>query len=271
MKFSSICFSFIFISNPLLIAEPFLVAHRGASGNAPENTLPAFRLAWQEGADAIEGDFHLTADGSIVCIHDYDTRKTCGEKHVVAETKLSDLQSLDAGAWFHKKFSRTPIPTLGEVVETVPAGKKIFLEIKSGPEIVPSLIDTLEKSDLQPSQIVVISFKAEVIAALEKLRPAWTSYWLTSVKGKTLADLKPSSNEILTTLRNLGCDGVSTSGNPLITKEWIDLIRGSGFEYHIWTVNDADLARQFLRKGAQSITTDFPAKLRKQLFAKDRD
>ena len=63
-------------------AEPFLVAHRGASHDAPENTLPAFELAWKQGADAIEGDFHLTKDGKIVCLHDYDTKRVSGTKLV---------------------------------------------------------------------------------------------------------------------------------------------------------------------------------------------
>jgi glycerophosphoryl diester phosphodiesterase len=81
-------------------AEPFIVAHRGASADAPENTLPAFELAWKQGADAIEGDFHLTRDGKIVCIHDYDTQRVSGSKRVVKDSTLDELRALDAGAWF---------------------------------------------------------------------------------------------------------------------------------------------------------------------------
>ena len=86
-------------SMPVMAGEPFLVAHRGASADAPENTIPAFQLAWEQGADAIEGDFHLTADGHIVCIHDEDTQKVAGKKLIVPESTLADLRKLDVGAW----------------------------------------------------------------------------------------------------------------------------------------------------------------------------
>ena len=72
--------------------EPLIVAHRGASRDAPENTLPAFELAWAQGADAIEGDFHQTKDGQIVCIHDKDTEKVSGKRLVVRKSLLRDLR-----------------------------------------------------------------------------------------------------------------------------------------------------------------------------------
>ena len=81
------------------LAAPFLVAHRGASKDAPENTLPAFELAWKQGADAIEGDFYLTKDGKIVCFHDGDTKKITGKKLVVKDSTLAELQALDVGEW----------------------------------------------------------------------------------------------------------------------------------------------------------------------------
>lgn len=244
---------------------PFLVAHRGASGEAPENTLPAFKLAWEQGADAIEGDFHLTADGRIICLHDGDTGKTCGVKHLVAKTNFATLRKLDAGSWFDEKFAGTKIPTLEEVAATVPPGKKFFIEVKSSPKIVPTLIDVLEKSKLKEEQIVVISFQSEVIAAVEKARPGWKCCWLTSIKGDQATQLKPTTASLLQTLRDLKCDGVSTSANPLISPQSIADIRKAGFEYHTWTINDPQVAKRFLTHGARSITTDFPGKMRQGL------
>lgn len=81
----------LFLLAPLS-AEPFIVAHRGASHDAPENTLAAFELAWEQGADAIEGDFHLTQDGHIVCLHDKDTKRTAGKKLVVGKSSLEELR-----------------------------------------------------------------------------------------------------------------------------------------------------------------------------------
>ncbi|NJL18973.1 MAG: hypothetical protein HC901_01285 [Bdellovibrionaceae bacterium] len=80
-------------------AAPRLIAHRGASHQAPENTLPAFRMAWQEEADGIETDIHLTRDGRLACIHDADTQRITGTNLVVAESTFTELQALDAGSW----------------------------------------------------------------------------------------------------------------------------------------------------------------------------
>ena len=80
-----------------LYAEPLVVAHRGASRDAPENTLAAFKLAWEQGADAIEGDFLLTKDNKIVCIHDKSTGRLADRKLIVKESTLSQLRELDVG------------------------------------------------------------------------------------------------------------------------------------------------------------------------------
>lgn len=85
-----------------------IVAHRGASKRAPGNTLPAFELAWKQGADAIEGDFRLTKDGHVVCIHDETIKRTAGADLNVAQSTLSELRKLDVGAWFDPAFKGTP-------------------------------------------------------------------------------------------------------------------------------------------------------------------
>lgn len=129
-------------------ANPFIVAHRGASHDAPENTLPAFQLAWKQGADAIEGDFHLTKDGKIICIHDYDTKRVAGTKLIVKDSTLEQLQALDAGKWFRAEFKGTRLPTFAEVAATVPDGRKFYVEVKCGPEIVPALLRGIIESGL---------------------------------------------------------------------------------------------------------------------------
>lgn len=99
LKWISLLFLFTHLS-----AEPVIVAHRGASHDAPENTLPAFELAWEQGADAIEGDFHLTRDGHIICLHDKDTKRTAGVKLVVKNSPLAELRKLDVGEWKDPRF-----------------------------------------------------------------------------------------------------------------------------------------------------------------------
>ena len=149
----------------------FIVAHRGASYDAPENTLAAFRLAWEQGADAIEGDFYLTADGQIVCIHDKTTKRVApGQPELtVAKSTLQELRQLDVGRWKADKFAEERIPTLKEVLAIVPRQKRIFVEIKCGPEIVPILQQQLSDSDLKPEQIVMTRGADEAIVLLSNL------------------------------------------------------------------------------------------------------
>lgn len=244
-------------------AEPFLVAHRGASHDAPENTLPAFELAWKQGADAIEGDFHLTRDGKIVCLHDYDTRRVSGTKRVVKDSTLAELQSLDAGAWFKPEFKGTKLPTLREVAATVPAGKKIYVEVKCGPEIVPAMLEDLAAAGLKDEQIVVISFQAPVIAEVKKARPAYKACWLSSFAKESPLD--PGKDEVLATLREIKADGFSSKADERLDQGFVKAIRDAGFEYHCWTVDDVATARRFLDLGALSVTTNRPGFLRKGL------
>src|SRR5438477_1876233 len=92
-----------------------IVAHRGESADAPENTLAAFRLAWERHDDAIELDVHLTADGQLIVCHDPDTRRTTGVKKVIKETPLAELRELDAGRWKGPQWAGEKLPTLDEV------------------------------------------------------------------------------------------------------------------------------------------------------------
>src|SRR5262245_57354057 len=127
-----------------------IIAHRGSSFLAPENTRGAMELAWQEGADAIEGDFRLTRDGQIVCIHDASLKRTTGVDRRVEKCDLAELQSFDAGSWKGPQFAGERIPTLTEILATVPDGKRIYVEVKCGPEIVEPLYDVVNSCNLSP-------------------------------------------------------------------------------------------------------------------------
>ena len=137
MKSLSVVGVSLLVSLAVSIAKPLVVAHRGASHDAPENTLPAFELAWTQGADAIEGDFLLTKDNRIVCIHDGSTKRLTDRNLVVRGSTLKELRELDVGYWKHEKFKGTKIPTIAEVFATIPKGMKIFVEVKCGKEIIP--------------------------------------------------------------------------------------------------------------------------------------
>jgi glycerophosphoryl diester phosphodiesterase len=111
--------------------RPILFAHRGDLAHAPENTLPAFQQAIQKGADGVELDAKLTADGHVVVIHDSTVDRTTDGKGRVANLTLDAIRKLDAGKWFSEKFSGTKVPLLGEVFETVGRDKLINIELKN--------------------------------------------------------------------------------------------------------------------------------------------
>jgi len=250
------------------VSAQMITAHRGASHDAPENTLAAFRLAWEQGADAIEGDFYLTADSQIVCIHDADTLRTTGVKEVVAKTDLDRLRELDAGSWKSPEFSGEKIPTFAEVMESIPAGKRFYIELKTGPEIVPVLAAELER--LQPDRrlLTIIAFDARTVAACKNRFPDIKVHWLTGFKqAEGNGVWTPTAQQIAETVRSSGADGVGLRGErKVVDREFITRMTQSGVpEFHVWTIDSPADARYFRELGAMGITTNRPAFLRESL------
>lgn len=239
----------------ICFADPLIVAHRGSSFEAPENTLPAFRLAWVQGADAIEGDFLLTKDGQIVCIHDASTKRLADKDLVVSKSTFEELRALDVGAWKHEKFKETKIPTLSEVFGTIPKGKKIFVEVKCGPEIIPFLIKEIRKANLETDQVRLICFNTKVIKAFKEKMPSYKAYWLSGFKKKN-GSWKPSLGQVITTLQSCKADGLDSQHT--IPPEFSKSVINAGFEWHAWTINDIRTAEKLVKRGIDSITTDRP-------------
>ena len=168
-------FSCVFLAGVMLVSSaaakaevPMITAHRGASHDAPENTLAAFRLAWDQNADAIEGDFRLSADGEIVCIHDADTRRTCGVQLVVAETPFTSLRDLDYGRWKAEASTGEPSPTRAEVLEARRAAGTDYSVIGTLTNIVPNNIfaDLADSRPLSIIGVVVFGLLFGIAAAL---------------------------------------------------------------------------------------------------------
>lgn len=245
----------------------FITAHRGASHAAPENTLAAFRLAWEEEADAIEADFHLTADGRIICIHDRDTERVSGVRRVVADTPLAELRTLDAGRWLDERFAGERLPTFAEVLAAVPAGKRFVVELKTGPEIVPVLAAELERLPCDRERLLIISFKADTIAACKQQFPEIRAHWLSSFKEQDDGRWGPTADGVAATARECRADGVGLRGERrVVDQEFIASLRQHGVdEFHVWTIDDPDDARFFRDLGAIGVTTNTPGLIRRAL------
>jgi glycerophosphoryl diester phosphodiesterase len=260
----------------MIVAVPgayaqLIVAHRGASFDAPENTLAAFRLAWEQGADGAEGDFYLTADGKIACIHDPTTKRTTGgaAELEVAKTTLDELRKLDVGSWKNAKYAGERIPTLEEALALVPPGKLYYIEIKCGPEILPALEAALAKlpPGLKAEQLRIISFKADVIAGAKKRMPHIKAHWISGFKqDKETKAITPKVETVFKTLRETSADGFNGQANLQIwTPEFMAKLKDLKLETAAWTVDDPAVARTLTTMGIWGITTNKPGWLREQL------
>ncbi len=221
-----------------------IIAHRGFSAKAPENTMEAFELAWKSGADACELDIHLTADGEVVVIHDKDTKRTFpGENKVIASSKLAELPG---------------IPTLAEALATMPADRGRFvIEIKTGAEIVPALMKILEPLKPRAKQLAIISFQREACIAAKKALP-----WIPVLQLSGSKDRKSKQpidlTEVIAKAKADGLDGLDLGADWAWSEAMVAQIHAAGLTAVVYTLNKpADVAR-YAKLGLDGITTDDP-------------
>ena len=246
-----------------------IVAHRGASYAAPENTIPSFELALKENADFIEGDFWLTNDNEIVCIHDPNTKRVTGGKNNlnVRRSTLSELKKLDVGIWKGERYKGATIPSLQEVLQIIPKEKGIYIEIKDNREIcVIKLVEILKRFSISPDKIRIITFHPNTVQLAKKYLPEIKAYWLFSSyfqKKKCLKYL--AQKRLIQTLQTINCDGIDVNAGPYIDMKLVKLFRDSHLDFCAYDVNELDDAIKLINLGVDSITTDFPLKMRKEI------
>ena len=243
-------------------------AHRGESSLAPENTIAAVRLAWEQGADAVEFDVHLTRDGKLAVVHDKDLERTGKRKLVIVESTLDELRSVDVGSWKDPKYAGERVPAIDEVLATLPADprKRLFIEVKVGPEAVPELAAAVKRSGKPASQLVVISFNADTIAETKRRLPQLKAFYLSGFKqDKETGKWSPTADEVIRTARRIGADGVDLQDKPPFDAELVRKAREAKMEVYAWTVDDPDAARRLIALGVDGITTNRPAALRAEV------
>lgn len=253
---------------------PFLVGHRGASHTAPENTIPSYRLAFKEGADRIEGDFWLTSDSRIVCLHDPTTARTAPHQPVI-DVRTSTLQELanhDVGLWKSVDFSNTPIPTLDQILRELPPEVSMYVETKQDdPRIITAMLTAVEKSNVDLKRLTLISSSEEIVQHAKELAPELTVYLLHALKHQEKDG--PANiylENIIERAVAIGADGLDLGSSPLITRWFVDKIRKVGLEFHVWTVNNVEDALHYIDLGIDSITTDRPQGLRKEILIRTK-
>lgn len=242
---------------------PLIIAHRGASHDAPENTLAAARLAWEQGADALECDVHLAKDGRLVVIHDGDTQRVAGRRRTVAQTTSAGLQQLDVGAWKDRGFAGERIPTLGQMLAAVPAGKRIFIEVKSGAAAVPALVRSLAHCTLQPAQVAIISFDLAVARAAKRALARCEVAWIC--ERATPGGDQPRLDDAIAAACEADLDGLDLDVAWPVDARVVQRVHDAGLKLYTWTVDDPAVARGLAAAGIDGLTTNRPGWLRAHL------
>ena len=229
-----------------------VIAHRGASGNAPENTLAAFKKAVALGATFIETDLQLSRDARFVAIHDATVNRTTNGQGAVHEMTLADLRRLDAGSWFGSEFAGERIPTLEEILEFSKKNDVVFyLEIKPvgswGGE--HALIGALRESGEIP-RTVVISFDAGILLSLRNIEPTL----MTGLLYDGLIE-NPLDKAVAIGARQLAVRG------DLVTPAMLAEAQKKDLQVVCWTVNHPAHMRMLMAAGVDGIMTDYPERL----------
>lgn len=243
------------------MTRPRIVAHRGASHDAPENTLAAFERAWDAGVECVELDVHLTKDGVPVIIHDDDTRRTTGKPGKVAAQTLAELRALDAGAWKHPAFAGERIPTLAEALATIPSGRTMFVEIKSGPETVPPVAKVIRDATPAGAKIALQAFDPSILIALARELPDAPAYWTVDppVDDGDQQERRPLPypRTIVAEAVRHGFAGVALFHGSVDDTLLADL-RAAKLLVDVWTINEPELIARWHARDVRWIETDRP-------------
>ena len=243
-----------------------IIAHRGESFDAPENSLSSINMAWERGAKAVEIDIHLSADSEVVVIHDKHTGRVGDKKIHVKKSHLSELRSVDIGRKKSNKFIDERVPTLIEVLKTVPSEAQIIIEIKCGKEIISPLIQILKTSTLSNNQIEIIAFNFELITEIKKQAHEYKALWLLDLDYYLpywLIRVNPS--KIIKKVKEGNLDGINVWAGKVINHSFVKAFKDVGLLVYVWTVNDLYIAQQMINYGVDAITTDRAEWLTKQL------
>lgn len=251
------------------------IAHRGARAYAPENTLPAFELAAKLGADMVELDVHLTADGHVVVHHDDDVLRCTDaaerfpgrESYFISDFSLAELRTLDAGSWFADDAPAARVPTLEEVLELAEGfGTLVNIELKLIPrmyrQLVPQVFTCLDRLGLQ-GRVLVTSFDHRALQAIRARSQRIAT-------GVLSCDRLAGPLEYLARLDadayHPSCDAIGVHAlDGMLDIDTITELRAADKQINVWTCNEPSRMQQLLAAGVTGIITDYPDRLKRVL------
>jgi len=225
-----------------------IIAHRGYSFKAPENSISAFKEAFKVSSDGIELDIHLTKDDKIVVMHDERTKTTSNGDLLIKDTELSELKKLDIGSWKGEQWKEEIISELSEVFNIVPKQTEIVIEIKSNIEIIPMLVKYVNESKKIEDEITFISFNDSIYKIKETF---------PNIKALPLYGEYDNIEEIIEKTKANNCDGLDLNWEHL-TSDIVRKIKNADLQLYVWTVDDINIARKMKLMGVDALTTNNP-------------
>lgn len=245
--------------------QPFVIAHRGLSMLAPENTIPAFEMAMQCQSDWIELDYYHTSDGIPVCFHDSSVFRTSNARELFGEARkkpveysMEEFSKMDCGSWFSQAFAGAGAPTLEEAVEFITRESYPLIERKRGD--AATLCNLLSRNGWQ-EKVAVQSFDWSFINQCHQQLPNLALGVLGPIKHYN-GEKVEGADQWLTPVwaKRAKTNGASFIGwNKNVTQEGIEAAHKSGLKVFVYTINDPELAASLISMGVDGIITDNPA------------
>lgn len=235
--------------------KTLIIAHRGASGNAPENTLIAFKKAIEAGADLLELDVHLTADNRLAVIHDPTLDRTTTGKGRVIDFTAAQLQQFDAGSWFDSQFATARIPLLEEVLDLAAGHVGVNIEVKipnypNQKELAKTTMEVLSqilKTRQCDHKVLVSSFDYPFLAAFHAILPRIPLAYLFCLP----------TREVKTNIK----EGILSALHPeksLVSFRLLKAAEEARLAVNVWTVNKPHAIRKFVALGVNGIISNYP-------------
>jgi glycerophosphoryl diester phosphodiesterase len=258
--------------NVIELNRCLLIAHRGYSQVAPENTLPAFRLALKAQCDLVEMDFHQTRDGQLIVIHDSEldrttnARKLWKRKHIKVDTKTAaEILHLDAGRWFGSKYAGTRVPLLAQAVKIVQTRAVALLERKNGN---PAACLQVLRGTNCLNRVVVQSFDWEFLRQLHELEPKLI---LAALGPPSVVPHGKKARKVFRRLNAARVGAAQKAGvkvvvwNKRVSARVVRLAHARGLKVWIYTINHPELGRRLVQRGVDGLITNEPSRLRKAI------
>jgi glycerophosphoryl diester phosphodiesterase len=231
-----------------------LIGHRGASRDAPENTIAAVDLAFAQGAHGVEIDVWLSRDDEVIVFHDETTERFGGSDAPVASQTLAELRALDVG-------DGQRIPRLADVLARVPEGRTLFVEIKSGVDTVDAVIDVVEAHHprARGGDVAYEGFDLEVMRAVRARAPRVAVYWVVGARrDPDTRALLPHPPKLAAVAAQHRMTGVAVDYRG-VDDAFRAAVAAAGIELYVWTVDDPGEVRRMRDAGARWIETNVPA------------